>query len=379
MWRTTAARVGSVQHHTHTTTSSLTRFPFFIASAAAQTTTTTPLPSTLFAAQQSVRWIGMSEAAHVTIINPNKKQPLTPEQRLEKKFRNDRQFQRMLLRKEKTRVRKGEALRQNLEDDVIFERRSKVFAARINKPWEIIAPALIHPSWNPQNNHAQLEFLGDKVLNLLVAEMLSLRYPNAPVWALTEAYQHYISNTHLARVGDSLGIDQALRWRPETPIEATVDKEPQPGPLAVPKVHIPSAYSDAIEAIVASIYRNEGLKAARAFIEQHIITEPDADAGGVPSIGKLLYAKRPKAALQDILSRRREGLPFYKVLQETGRASHRSMFVVGVYSDDRQLATGTGRSISLAETDAAHEALKKVWGAKSYEIQPSQKEEAALA
>lgn len=233
----------------------------------------------------------------------------------------------------------------------------RAFAGRIGlevKEVGTFVRAFTHASVNPagEANNTKLEFLGDRILNFLVCDHVSRQYPNLPAGALIDSTLVLCSNSHLFEIGKNLGIVDVVRYVPVP--EDSEDRG------------FRGVTADAVEALVAAIYVDSGLEAARQFIERHIIP-PEYALDIIP----FLRQKLPKKTLFDLLQRRGSGAPYYQILQEAGRRSHRSTFLVGVFSDGTLLAQGTGTAISLAEANAAQEAINKLWGSSAYQQLPA--------
>lgn len=201
--------------------------------------------------------------------------------------------------------------------------------------------ALTHPSY--ANEHAEaspetnerLEFLGDAVLGLVVAEALYARYPEEPEGRLTERRAQLVMGPTLARVSGALGLGEALfLGRGE---EAT-------GGRARDR-NLERVY----EAVVGALLLDHGLEAARAFIQRTLGDEVEGLDAGAATLN-------PKGDLQQLT----QGLhtrPEYVTVSEAG-PEHDRTFTVEVRMGDRVLGSGSGASRQLAEKAAAARALE---------------------
>lgn len=193
-----------------------------------------------------------------------------------------------------------------------------------------------HESGRPLRHNETLEFLGDAVLGFVVAEALrKAAAPEVPVGALSRTRASLVSEASLAPRAEALGLGAALRLgRGE---EATGGRGK------------PSLLSDVFEAVVAAIYLDGGMRAARAFIIRQF---PEGlEPGPVEPVGE------PKSRLQELLQARGEPVPRYVVVSQEGPDNDRT-FVVEVVVGDRALARGTGRTKKGAGQEAARAALK---------------------
>src|SRR6185369_3704463 len=141
-----------------------------------------------------------------------------------------------------------------------------LFKHRFRKP-ELLTLALTHRSLayetnpeallNPTADNEQLEFVGDAVLGLVVAESLYRRFPCSREGELTRLRASLVSRRHLGHVGERIGLGALLRLG---------RGEEQSGGR-----NKPALLANAVEAVIAALYLDGGLDAARPFIEDHII------------------------------------------------------------------------------------------------------------
>ncbi len=170
----------------------------------------------------------------------------------------------------------------------------------------LISRALTHASAAAVGDRAneRLEFLGDRVLGLLVAEALVERFPAETEGQLAKRHAQLVSRDALARVAGSLDLWPFL-------VLARGEKL-QP--------NSPSIMADALEAVIAALYLDGGLDTAKRFVRAH--WDPlIAEAGTAP--------RDPKTALQEWALARGLPLPSYRVLRSDGPA-HRPAFEIAV-------------------------------------------------
>lgn len=179
--------------------------------------------------------------------------------------------------------------------------------------------------------YERLEFLGDRVLGLVVAEMLYRRFPNEREGAMAKRFVALVREETLARVAQDLGLPALLSTN-ETALR-----------------HNASVLSDVCEAIIAALYLDQGLTAVQAFME--------------PIWSRLIEAEvqipqDAKSALQEWAQKKFKVLPTYTLLSRTG-PDHSPVFTVQVQIGDRTI-TGTGSNKKLAEQSAATNFLEDI-------------------
>ena len=193
-----------------------------------------------------------------------------------------------------------------------------------------------HPGESPETNE-RLEFLGDAVLGLIVAETLYASHPLVEEGRLTEWRAQLVCGPTLSRVATRLGLgDELLLGRGE---EATGGRARE-GNL-----------ERAFEAIVGAVMLDQGLEAARAFAHFALdeeITALDEDSATL----------NPKGALQQLVQGRL-GRPHYVTTHEEG-PEHARRFTIEVRIDGEVFGSGTGSSKQTAEKEAAREAIATV-------------------
>lgn len=201
--------------------------------------------------------------------------------------------------------------------------------------------ALTHPSYlhevsgSDVGDYQRLEFLGDAILGLLLAEILFIRYPDWDEGALSQLRSRLAGQDVLADRARALGIGSfILLGRGE---EQTAGREKD------------SILADVLEALIAALYRDGGLQAARALVIR--LFEGLAD-----SPESLVLGRDSKSELQEFLSSNGYPLPEYRLLEETG-PPHDRLFRFQIIVDDKVVGTGQGKSKKIAQQAAAAEAL----------------------
>jgi len=194
--------------------------------------------------------------------------------------------------------------------------------------------ALTHASTGKPENNERLEFLGDAVLDLVVAEELYERAPPLSEGQMTELKAWVVSRQVLAEAAAGLGLGEEAHLG-----HGMRDR-------ALPRSVLANLY----EAVVGAVYLDGGIEAARAFAMQ-TLREP-LEGTREPS----LDAQNPKQALQRLGQIETGEPPTYVLLEQRGDA-HARAFLVAAEIADRRFPSAWGRTRKEAERWAAHEAL----------------------
>lgn len=180
----------------------------------------------------------------------------------------------------------------------------------------------------------RLEFLGDRVLGLVIAETLLKEFPREEEGALATRLAALVSAPVCGRVAQGIALaDHVLT----APGQSAGDEHT-------------TVLADACEAVIGALYLDGGLEAARAFIAAKWAAEIHAD---------LTPPKDAKTSLQEWAQGRGLPLPAYRVVQETGPA-HAPSFVMAVSVEGYPEATGAGRTKRLATQEAAAALLARL-------------------
>lgn len=199
------------------------------------------------------------------------------------------------------------------------------------------------PSGGVVDNES-LEFLGDAVLGFVVADLLYREFPDFTEGPKSKAKAALVSTTTLADISRTLGLGGDLLLGRG---EAKTGGRSKPALLA-----------DVLEAIIAAIYLDGGIDAARAFIER--AWRPLLESMRTTGVA----GGDHKSALQERLQAAGRPLPSYRTVLESG-PDHAKRFGVDVMVDDQVLASGAGRTKKEAEQEAARLALAALGGAKA--------------
>jgi ribonuclease III len=210
----------------------------------------------------------------------------------------------------------------------------------------LLLEALTHASYaqessRPGRDYEQLEFLGDAVLNFLVSVWLADRFPEYQEGKLSRARARLVAAEHLGRVASKLELGTYLRLGRGEEKTGGRDKS--------------RLLVDALEALMAAIYRDGGLRAAQRFVKRFILPEDLAAAADE------LFLIDYKSALQENLQGGGKGPAVYRVVEESG-PEHRKTFTVEVNVGPGLAARGVGSSKKAAEQQAARVLLGRLTG-----------------
>ena len=205
----------------------------------------------------------------------------------------------------------------------------------------LLRQALTHKSYvgdQPLRSNERLEFLGDSVLNQIVAEHLFKLYPDRNEGELAKARSLVVCKTALASAARRMDIvplillgatEEALGGRSRS-----------------------SLVADAYEALLAVIYLEQGQESAREFVLRTLASE-------LQSVDLLADWRDPKTTLQEHCQSGKLGLPFYRIVAQQGKPHDRT-FTAEVLVDGVAAGIGSGKSKKEAEQAAAQKALEQI-------------------
>lgn len=214
--------------------------------------------------------------------------------------------------------------------------RSATFGHKF-KDKELLKRALTHASAGGADNE-RLEFLGDRVLGFLIAELLIELFPQENEGSLALKLNAMVRMETCARVAELAGIDKELILAPSEERSGGRRKS--------------AILGDACEAVIAALYLDGGIDAARAFVTCY----------WRPLMSDVMGDLRdPKNALQEWAQGRKLGTPSYRVARREG-PDHAPRFTVEVSVKGHEPATGEGASLRAAEQVAARALMKTING-----------------
>jgi ribonuclease III len=203
----------------------------------------------------------------------------------------------------------------------------------------LLTQALTHRSAGAPHNE-RLEFLGDALVNLIVAEALYAQWPQADEGALTRARAELVRESALAPIARTLDLGSKLILGP--------------GEMKSGGHRRDSILADALEALVAAIYLDAGFEACRAVVLPWF--EPAMAA--LPPPHKV--GKDAKTRLQEWLQGKQKPLPVYALLAESGEEHAKTFRVSCTLLQPPLVAEGEGGSRRAAEQVAAEAALHEL-------------------
>ncbi|MDE0779440.1 MAG: ribonuclease III [Alphaproteobacteria bacterium] len=187
----------------------------------------------------------------------------------------------------------------------------------------LLVRALSHSSVANANSYERLEFLGDRVLGLVVAQLLLERFPAENEGEIGRRFAALVQASTLAQVGSKLGVERYAR------VSSGVLNE--------------NIVADMVEALIAALYLDGGIVCAEAFVRR--VWDPLVETRSRPP-------RDPKTALQEWGQAQGQGLPIYTDIGRSG-PDHEPEFTVQVTVQDQEPARAVGSSKRAAEQDAA--------------------------
>ena len=206
----------------------------------------------------------------------------------------------------------------------------------------LLQNALTHSSYANERWHdslmsnERLEFLGDSILGMVVAEYLYRNYPHRPEGELTRMRADMVCETSLAAVADQIGLGSHMLLG---------HGEEQGGGRTRASI-----LADAVESVIAACFLDGGFESARQFIAKFILCN-------VPE--RKLHNADYKTALQELVQQKKNQVLSYELTGESG-PDHDKHFAVQVRLNGEPIGTGEGTSKKRAEQAAARDALMKL-------------------
>lgn len=197
----------------------------------------------------------------------------------------------------------------------------------------LLALALTHSSTGAERNNERLEFLGDAVLDLIVAEELYHDRAGHSEGMMTELKARIVSRRSLAAATEPLRLEGAV----------------QVGAGLAGRALTRSVLANVYEALLGAVYLDGGLEEARRIVRA---TLGESIAGA----GEVRLGGNPKQELQQLCQRRWGAPPEYRLLEQRGQA-HARAFLVAARAGERDFPSAWGRTLKEAERWAAYEAL----------------------
>jgi ribonuclease III len=235
-----------------------------------------------------------------------------------------------------------------------FDRFEQLLGYR-PRNWNLFYESLLHRSYlqylgpNVKSNE-RLEFLGDAILNFLVAEYLYRLYPLMEEGDLTKVRSRLVNRKSLAQRAKDLRLSDYLLL--SSSALQSVDSGSD------------SILADAFEAIIGALYIDGGLPAAHDFVSRSILSS-------AAILSSALTDDNYKSALLEYAQARSLGVPRYAILREDG-PDHDRRFTIEVFLGAESLGTGTGKSKKDAEQAAAAQAIERIHSTSPATSEPKQ-------
>ena len=195
--------------------------------------------------------------------------------------------------------------------------------------------ALTHKSLNNEINNEKLEFLGDRVLGLVIAETLLEKYPSEKEGIIDKKFANLVNKKTCSKIAKKIELRKfMLLGRSHKTLQQSAEK----------------IMSDCVEALIGAVYLDGGLKSAETFVlnfwkqylDESILTPVDA-----------------KTKLQEYSLKKYKELPTYTFFKKTG-PQHRPLFKTNVQIPNSKKTIGHGLSKKNAQQDAATKLLKSL-------------------
>ena len=200
---------------------------------------------------------------------------------------------------------------------------------------ELLVKSLTHKSFDKENNNEKVEFLGDRVLGLVIAKKLLEIYPNEKEGILDKKFASLVNKRTCLEISKKLQLQKYILTLNSRNDKNTIEDK---------------ILADSCEALIGSIYLDKGYTVVEKtilslwsnHIKQSVITQVDA-----------------KTKLQEFSLKKFKKLPIYKIISNTG-PRHKPLFKVGVKLMNTKFYFSDGKSKKDAEQNAATKCLKDV-------------------
>jgi ribonuclease-3 len=198
--------------------------------------------------------------------------------------------------------------------------------------------ALLHPSYAHKHSisfsYERLEFLGDAVLNLVIAAELFKRFPHFSEGELTKLKAGIVRDETLSRVSEKVGLEKLVIRADELDFTGEAKS---------------SILAEVLEALIGAVYLDQGLESARRLIVENF----------KPYLKGETFMSDFKSELQEISQSKFSYTPVYRIVEESG-PMHARKFKAQVLIKGKVFGEGVGESKKKAEQNAARDALLKI-------------------
>lgn len=200
----------------------------------------------------------------------------------------------------------------------------------------LIKNALTHSSTGKANNYERLEFLGDRVLGLIVSEALFKKFPNEPEGDLAKRLSALVQGEFIAKIATEISLGQYVEFS---------DSERMAGGAENPNI-----LADVFESMIGALYLESGLEKCRALILK--LWADHFDHMSAPPL-------HPKTALQEWMQAQNLGLPSYEIVKQSG-PDHAPLFDICLKVTGYDDIIVQGRSRQDAEKRAATQFIEHI-------------------
>ena len=203
------------------------------------------------------------------------------------------------------------------------------------KNLDLLVQSLTHKSFDTKKNYEKIEFLGDRVLGLVIAKKLRETYPDEKEGILDKKFASLVNKNTCLEIAKKINLEKyILTFNPNNKKIKIEDK----------------IISDSCEALIGAIYLEKGLASAEKVI---------LDLWENNIIDSIITQIDAKTKLQELSLKNFKKLPIYKLISNTG-PRHKPSFKVGVKLPNTKYFFGLGKSKKDAEQNAAIECLKNI-------------------
>jgi len=210
----------------------------------------------------------------------------------------------------------------------------KVLKIKFNDK-KLLLKSFIHKSFNKNENNEKLEFLGDRVIGLVISKKLLSMYPNESEGIIDKRFANLVNKKTCAKVGKKLNLKKFIKTGKSYQDSKSSDER---------------ILSDTCEALVASIYLDQGFFIAEKFI---LNTWKDF------IMNSQTIKIDPKTKLQEFSLKKYKKLPIYTTFKKIG-PNHNPFFKVNVQIQDSRKFIGQGTSKKIAQQNAALQLIKNL-------------------
>lgn len=257
-------------------------------------------------------------------------------------------------------MRRMETLRRKAKrpvDHIVGDRRAeleKLLGVDIHQPY-LYEEALTHRSYLQVKNdpaiqsNERLEFLGDAILGMVVAEYLFHHHEDVAEGELTKMRSWLVNKRSLALCARKLSLNRYMLMSYSAANALARGND--------------SVLADAIEALIAAVYLDRGFDEARRFIEERLLPLMLEE--------QVMHDTNFKSLLLEHVQARGYPAPRYQVIEESG-PDHEKQFTVAVYVGSTSAGIGSGRSKKEAEQNAARQALESLSSRPTPTIDPEE-------